>query len=180
MRLFIAIPIPDDLTPGLETVAAALPSGRALPPENLHLTLAFLGDIPDRQAEDVHDALGTVASPPVRIEATGIDALGHPSPKVIAATVRPDPALLELRRKIRAALHGQGIMPDREHFRPHITIARLNGRLTPDEQARLAAFLAARGSVRPVAFTARQFALYASTLHPGGAVHELLAEYPLG
>ena len=48
--------------------------------------------------------------------------------------------------------------------------------VTPD----LAAFLAARGSVRPVAFTARQFALYASTLHPGGAVHELLAEYPLG
>jgi 2'-5' RNA ligase len=44
MRVFVAIDLPDEVRRELETLQNALPVGRPVPAENLHLTLSFLGD----------------------------------------------------------------------------------------------------------------------------------------
>ncbi|MCX7889785.1 MAG: RNA 2',3'-cyclic phosphodiesterase [Rhodobacteraceae bacterium] len=181
MRLFVAIALPGGLARSLAGLQARIPAGRAVPEEDLHLTLAFLGEVADREAEALHDALSGLRGAPVEVALDGLVALGGRVPTVLAAGVTATAALEALRRRVLGAAHAAGLRPERGRFRPHVTLMRFGGRgPSPDEEARLAAFLAANGAVRPGAFVARSFGLYRSDAGRAGRIYRRLADYPLG
>ncbi|MFN0113701.1 MAG: RNA 2',3'-cyclic phosphodiesterase [Paracoccaceae bacterium] len=180
MRLFLALTPPDAILDRLEALQSEIPVGRPVPRENLHVTLAFLGEVDPTGAEALHDELARIAAPALEIAFAGLGSFGRPDPAVVFAAVARNAALVALHRKLRAAAHAAGLMPDRERFHPHVTLARFGRGLGPDETLRLARFLSAWGAVSLPAFTATGFSLFESHLGKGGARYDALAAYPMG
>ena len=122
MRLFIAIPPGRAMRRGLAAVQDALRAhgvqGNFTRPENLHLTLAFIGDYPD--PERVLDALETVRFSPVALQLDGLGAFDS----LWWARLAESDALEALVRHVRRALAEAEIPFDRRRFRAHITLVR--------------------------------------------------------
>ena len=122
MRLFIALPVTADVRRALENTQAELRRqgvrGRCTPPENLHMTLAFLGNVDD--PAPVIAAMRRVPLPQTALRFDRLTLFGD----VLAALYRPDAALEQYVRALRSALDDAGIGFDCKAFRPHITLAR--------------------------------------------------------
>jgi 2'-5' RNA ligase len=179
MRAFLALPMPDAAVTALERLQQEIPIGRLVPPENLHLTLLFLGERSEAALEELHFALEALRAPGFDLRLSGLDMFDRADPAALHIGVPPCPALEALQARLRAVAHGAGIMLERSRFRPHVTLARFNRGLGPDQAARLGRFLAARGDFALPAFAVRGFTLYESILTKDGSVYEVLADYPL-
>lgn len=92
--------------------------GSYTPMENLHLTLAFIGEYPE--PEEVIDALEAVQFTPFELSLNGIGSFGD----IWWAGLDDNPALQAVVRRIRRALSDAKIPFDRKAFRPHITLIR--------------------------------------------------------
>ena len=57
MRLFVALDLPEDLRDRLTHLQQGVPAARWVPPENMHLTLRFIGEVDGHQARDIDAAL---------------------------------------------------------------------------------------------------------------------------
>lgn len=180
MRCFVGIPVPEPLAGRLEAACAGLDLGTVVPAENLHLTLAFLGDQPHATLADLDDLLADLAKPALALSLDGLGTFGDASPRVLFAAVAPAPALAQLRRCVRRAAADAGIDLPRERFVPHVTLARFGRGLGGVDVLSLQAFIGRRmGHVRGM-FDVSGFALYRSHLARGGPVYEELATYDLG
>lgn len=181
MRAFVGLPLPEDLIEALGRVQAGLGVGRAVPPENLHLTLAFLDDQPETALAALDAELQAIAGPVPEVRIAGLDLVGgSDAVRLLMAAVAPDPALAALRKRVRGAARAAGIGLKRERFRPHVTLARFRRRQAPGEPVRIADFLAREGGFSWPGFAAGEFVLYRSTLTPEGALYDPLAVYTLG
>jgi 2'-5' RNA ligase len=178
MRVFVAIDLPDPVRNAIETLQEALPLGRAVDAEQLHLTLAFLGEQPVDRVEAAHEALEAVAAPAFDLRLTGLGVFDERRPRVVWAGVAEDGPLRGLRARVLSALRGAGLAVERRRFRPHVTLARLDP-LDGGGEARLAGFLSRWQAFPCPAFRVEGFGLWRSTLRPDGAIHEELARYPL-
>lgn len=179
MRAFFAIPLPETAVSALEDLQADMPFGRPVPSENLHLTLAFLGELPDHAVEAAHEAAGQINRAAFTLELAGLGTIGGRTPALVHIGVTPNPDLADLHRRIRSRLHGAGLMLPRERFMPHVTLARFGKRLSPTDTARLGGLLANHALLRLSPFPVHHFSLFRSTLGPDGAVYEELARYSL-
>ncbi len=179
MRCFLAIALPDDVAGRLLSLQVALRAGQPVPRDNLHLTLAFLDDQTDEALQELHEALERLRLPPVPISFGPIGTFGGDGVRSLHVEVPLTPALETLERKLQGALHLAGIRLPHRRFRPHVTLARQKHTLTADELTALARRMAAHAATPLPGFVAQGFGLYRSTLRPGGAVHDLLADYPL-
>ena len=177
MRAFVAIDLPEEASGALERLQAALPVGRPVPPENFHLTLAFLGEQPEEALEELNLELEAIKQPPFELRFDGLGAFGGDRPRVLFADVAPNPALSGLRARIVKAVRRAGMAPPKKAFHPHVILARFGDRAAPDVTARLRRFVAETSASPAPGFPVAAFCLYASTLHPTGARHELLARY---
>lgn len=123
VRLFLAL-WPDDATRhALQSLQREI-SGRRSRPENLHLTLAFLGE---QASERVPPLTELINAMPEFSSLLSIDVLGYfPGARIAwAGMAQPDPALMQWQGVLRAELAArQFIGPRLETFRPHITLAR--------------------------------------------------------
>lgn len=179
MRSFVAIPLPETITDALATVSSALPFGRIVAPENLHLTLLFLGEQSEAMLEEAHFALETLRHPAFDLTLRGLDIFGGAAPQSLHIAVKPEPALIDLQKRVRSRLHAVGLHGDSHRFSPHVTLARFARSLTPDETGKIGRFLAARADLRLPAFRVSSFCLFESILTSDGPHYEVLAEYPL-
>ncbi len=122
MRLFIAIRLSEELTASVTGTMHGLKKagvkGSYVPSGNLHLTLAFLGEVQDRTP--VEEALRTVRFRPFRLSLSGMGSFGD----LLWVGLKGNQGLSGLVRDIRAALDAAGIEYDRGKFVPHITIIR--------------------------------------------------------
>lgn len=178
MRAFIAIEIPDPVRDALARVQQALPVGRLMDEDSLHLTLAFLGEQPDDRIEAAHDALATVRQAPFTLHLQGLGTFGGKAPATLWAGVADPGPVTALNARVRSALHGAGLMLERRTFRPHVTLARFD-RLGPEAVDRLARFLGHWSGFPAPGFEVSEFGLWRSTLHRAGPVYDLLASYAL-
>lgn len=177
MRVFVAIPVPEEIGAALERLQDDLTVGRAADPETFHITLAFLGEEPAERVEAAHVALSGLAAAPFTLRLDGLGSFGGREMQVLFAAVAPSGPLDALHRKVGSLLHGAGIMPDRRRFRPHVTLARFRSGEGGDPA--LARFLARHAGFGSAPFAVREVVLYRSHLTKGRAVHEPLADYPL-
>ena len=122
MRLFIAINLSDEMKNALLDLQNALYDrgvrGRYTTEENLHLTLAFIGEYPD--AEPVLDAMSEVSFKPFELT---LDGMGR-FEDLWWAGMKESVPLTAVVRRIRRALAEHEIPFDKKRFSPHITLIR--------------------------------------------------------
>jgi 2'-5' RNA ligase len=176
LRLFAALTVPRDVAERLQALQAGL-EGRIVPPENLHLTLAFFGEIDEARAEDLHAALQAVDGPAPMVTLDGVGAFGNSRPHAIYAAARPEPALIQLQSKVAQAGRRAGLALEKRRFTPHVTLSRYKpGQLPPREAAKR---IEARAAFLARSFTAESFALHRSELGRSGPSYTRLHDYPL-
>lgn len=176
MRLFVAVELPDAVREGLSRLCADVPGARWVEPEQMHLTLRFIGEVDGLVEREVVDALARVRAEPFSVSLSGV---GHfpprGLPRVLWAGVERSEALAALHDRVERALQRAGLEPERRRFFPHVTLARLRG--TPARA--VGSFLVAHGLYRSPAFAVDVFHLYSSRLTPKRAVYRIEASYPL-
>ncbi len=176
IRLFIAIPLPQQIKFALHGMGRSIQGGRPVSLEQIHLTMRFVGEVESSLLKDIEECLDLVETEPFAIQIRGV---GHfpprGKPRVLWAGVEPCDELALLKRRIDGALAKCGVPPDNRKFSPHVTLARLN----TTSIGRVTEFLAGNSFLEFDEFTLNSFHLYSSTLSPKGAVHALEAAYSL-
>lgn len=126
MRLFIALGCPGEAWDALAASASALPlvRGRSAPKESFHLTLIFLGEVPEDRLGAIRRAMEECPSPPLTLTVGGWGRFRKRGGDVLWREVRGGNALFSLRRRLVRALEKRGFSVDSKEFVPHITVAR--------------------------------------------------------
>ncbi len=185
MRCFVAVDLSAEVRAAVAAmqarVRAAAPGAdvRWLDPHAFHLTLKFLGAVPDERVAAVSAALEEVVSAaPLALEARGLGAFPTPRrPRVLWAGITAGAVhLVALAEAVERALGPLGFPPEARPFRAHLTIGRV--RSLRDAGA-LAKAIEAEGAVALGAWTASEVVLYQSHLKPTGAVHEKVSRHRL-
>ena len=122
MRLFIAIQLSEDMKREVCRIQDVFRrkgvTGNYTKEENLHLTLAFIGEYPD--AEPILDILDVLSLTPFEIKLEGIGAFGD----LWWVGLQKCEPLNTYVKSLRRALADGGIPYDRKRFLPHITLIR--------------------------------------------------------
>ena len=122
MRLFIAIRLSDEIRRGLAEIQSFLRNrgvrGNFTKLENLHLTLAFIGEYAD--PEEILDAMRGVSFEPFSIRLDGFGSFGD----LYWCGIEEQDGLSFYVKRLRRALAENGIPFDRKKFSPHITLIR--------------------------------------------------------
>ncbi len=191
-RTFLAIDVPHDVAERIRKLqrelAPLVPGFRWGDATPFHLTLAFLGDVPFAELNDVCEAARLTARSCKRFEVQfrGLGAFPKPERPRVAWVGFDGPGLeplAELHRTLVANLRQIGRPPDDSRFTPHVTLGRLKtgaGRgKTPSPAPDLAAIVADRRDWSPGAMTVGEIVAYSSTLTPEGPTYAALARAPL-
>lgn len=186
-RTFIAIELGEEARAALrreiERLRRALPGVRWVNPDNLHLTVAFLGELDEQQLLAVMAAASTAAAAtaPFMLELAGLGTFGpHWAPRVVWAGIGGQrQALLAAEARVARALEARGFLPDERPYSPHLTLARLPDRPEPGDVQRLQAALR-EGGRGTAAFAVETFAVMKSELLRGGAHYTRLRECRFG
>ncbi len=136
-RLFVAVELPEVMRAELVRLGTAIPDVRWHPPEQLHLTLAFLGDaVPAEVQSRLQDILPALRVPPFFLPLVGAGSFGGEQPRTLwVGTGRGHPHLFALHKTINDAAFAAGAQADLKPFVPHVTLAYA-GRGTPVESVR--------------------------------------------
>jgi len=158
-----------DALSALARDTAAQTEGRAASTRNLHLTLAFLGDVAAARLAALEAIGRAVASavPPFALTLDRIGAFGDGG-IAWAGTSAPPRDLERLVQSLTGALAKEGFPTERRAFHPHVTLARHCRRP------------AGSGTVVSIAWRVEQITLHASELSPHGPRYRELGVWPLG
>ena len=184
IRLFTALGLPDDLRARLTALQGGIDRARWVAPENMHITLRFIGEVADDRAHDIVAALDQIRTGcfPVTVSGTGRFGSADRTRALWAGVERSD-ALVALHQKIDRVLVDTGLPPDGRKFTPHVTLARFGGgrdRSRDASAGRVLRWLEAQGGFFAMPFEAREFILYESHLGRRGAAYAPVATFPLG
>ncbi|MBJ3778711.1 RNA 2',3'-cyclic phosphodiesterase [Acuticoccus mangrovi] len=175
-RLFTALTLPDDVRMWLTGLRGGLRGARFIDPENYHITLRFIGDVDERTADEVADALSRIRRAPVTVRLNGLGSFGNKKkPHSVWARVEPTPALMELQAEQERILQRIGLPAEARRYTPHVTVARLRGSTPKD----VADWLTIRGGFSAPPFEAEAFDLLSSRDSVGGGPYVREERYPL-
>jgi 2'-5' RNA ligase len=185
MRTFIAIDLDDQLKKNLEALIDGLrPNGknvRWVRSEAMHLTLKFLGEIPEENVAKIESALVGVAKKhrpfTLKLRGTGVFPPGRRDPRVVWVGVEGDSSLKELQEAIESAMEKLGFAREKRDFRPHLTLGRVK---FPSRLESLLADLEKHKETTFGEMQVRRVTFFRSTLRPSGAEYSVLSELPLG
>ena len=176
IRLFAAIAVPHEIAAVLARRQRGLPGARWRPPEALHITLRFFGELPEPAAEDLAAELARARVEPFDLSLEGVGSFGEgPQVRAVWAGVADSERLHVLAGRCEAAARRAGLRPEGRPFRPHVTLAYLR-RADP---ARVAAWAANHNLLRSPPFRVDRFGLYSSHLGTEGSAYQLEREYLL-
>jgi 2'-5' RNA ligase len=177
MRLFVALALPDEIRRQLRLICGGLAgAGRWVPPENLHITLRFLGEVDGRDAHYVDAALVGIRAPRFMLRIKGVDAFtSGQRVKAVYAGIEKQPALQHLHDKVESAVVRAGLPPDGQKYTPHVTLTR------PKDAPlkKLQHYLAEHSLFRTEPFEVTHFTLYASEMGSEQSVYTALQSYAL-
>lgn len=175
-RLFVGIPLPPAIRASLAGLCSGIPGAKWVTPENMHITLRFIGPVGGGEAEDIHEGLSRILTPAFTLTLSGIGCF-ESGRKVHALWVGigREPHLVRLADKVESAIVRAGREPERRKFKPHVTLARFKTGGSP----RIGAFIESNNPFTTEAFPVDHFTLFRSFLGGEGAHYESLADYPL-
>lgn len=128
-RVFVAVPLPDDIRMALADEVSGLNiPGKLVPPENWHITLRFLGAIDIVPYERFLAFLGQSALPEsFSIRLGRLDAFPNPRRATVVwvGLSSGSPSLVALNETTEDAAQSVGLEPEERPFRPHVTLARV-------------------------------------------------------
>jgi RNA 2',3'-cyclic 3'-phosphodiesterase len=186
MRLFVALDLPGEIRASMlqytDRVRRLAPEARWARPEGLHVTLKFIGEVSDANAQDIKSGLATLEAAPFQVDFENVGFFPTPkSPRVFWIGVEGGAPLVELAAAIDNATHALGIAKEDRAFSPHLTLARAGS--GPGAQHQLKPLVTLLQSEPPPHFgtmTAREFFLYRSQPQRGGSQYTKLQRFRLG
>ncbi len=174
-RLFTGIQLPSTLVERLAMLASGLAAARWIEPENYHVTLNFIGDVDNRQADAVMDVLSGIDHPPFQLSIDGLDVFGTSKPRTLYAHIAANAVLDGLQQKQATVLHRLGLVEEARKYVPHVTLARFRGA----RASAIAPWLAAHGGFLSQPFEVSSFALYSAREKSGGGPYIVEQCFPL-
>jgi RNA 2',3'-cyclic 3'-phosphodiesterase len=176
MRLFVGLDFPWETKQLLGSLAGGVHGARWVPPENLHLTLRFIGEVPAHQAEEIDHALASLRGRAFPLVLAGVGTFAKAGQeKSLWVGVEKNPSLQALQSKIETALQRSGCAPERRRFTPHITLARLRD----VAEGKLAGFVQAHNLFRAGPLQVQHFVLFQSLLGKEATVYRAEVDYAL-
>jgi 2'-5' RNA ligase len=184
IRAFVALCLPADIidhVSGLQSVLKARGLRlRWVKPQNLHLTLKFMGETPVAAVADVGHALRRASrdTAPLALSVQGMGVFpGIRRARVLWVGLGGQvEALQSLYSRIEDELANLGLAREKRGFKAHLTLARMKGPVAPEA---LLAAMEETGNYEPRPFLARRLTLYKSDLRPQGAVYSPMVEIDL-
>ena len=181
MRLFIALEIPvavrENLAALLKSLQAISPETGWVRPENLHLTLKFMGEVPETKLAAIRSALAGVRSDqPTTVDFRGLGFFPNEKrPRVFWAGIEASPNLKTLAAEIDRATEKLGIPREQRPFAPHLTLARFE---PPELPEKLRSAIQENAAREFASFRTNQYLLIESKLKPSGAGYTTLESFP--
>ena len=167
IRLFAAIAVPPDIAEGLVRRQQGLPRARWRPTEAMHITLRFFGEVSEPTAADLDSALAGVTVPPFELSLENVGMFGEGDHmRAVWAGVAESEPLKRLQLKVENTAKRVGMKPEKRAYRPHVTLAYLQGS-PPD---RIAAWLQGHNLLKSSPFRVDRFHLYSSWLDSSRAL----------
>ena len=176
IRLFVGLELPEATHERLGSLCSGVPGARWVRPENLHLTLRFIGEVDYDTAEEIETALQRLSAPPFSMTLEGVGIFGKPTAaRALWVGVRKCDPLIHLQAKVKTALRLAGLAEEERKFSPHVTLARLRDA----SAARLQRFMAANSDFLSEPIPVARFVLFSSLLTRDGAVYTPESYFPL-
>jgi 2'-5' RNA ligase len=182
VRLFVALLFPDQVKSALgELIDDLRPHGQGIKwvePKNIHLTLKFIGEVPEKKVETICGALETVLAGRKKFKGQVAGCGGFPSlrnPRVLWVGLDGADPAVEMAREMNHKLIPVGIKSEKRDLSPHLTLGRIK---KPSDLTALAEHMESlnfdAGSV-----ILDRVALVKSTLTPGGPIYENIKLFKL-
>ncbi len=179
IRTFIAVELPEHIKEAVRSIQQEMDFKglKLVEPDLVHLTMKFLGDIPESQVEPISDALAGIDCPPFMAHIAGVGVFPKPTyMKVIWLGAQGE--FERLHSEVERVLKSFRFKKDRGKFTAHATLARVR-HLDNTTKEQLVQVLARLQDVDLGEFTVDSIAFKKSTLTPQGPIYETLKEIPL-
>ncbi|NND82582.1 MAG: RNA 2',3'-cyclic phosphodiesterase [Gammaproteobacteria bacterium] len=177
IRSFVALSIPQSMANALGDCAARMAyqdksnAVRWVDQANYHLTLAFLGDQSEQDLESLADQLDQhVQNSEFEMCVQHLSPFPESRPKLIAAMIKRDPALLELHQQVISSIISANLKVEKRRFIPHITLGRFRHSRNHFAGG-IPGTVDACGEVT-------ELSIFESTLTPSGAEYDALYRFP--
>jgi len=178
MRCFVAVELPRPMREEIGRLQSRIATDglRLVKAELVHVTIKFLGEVPQEKVGAVTEALGRVKAAPFPARVLGMGAFPGRTVRVVWLGLTGN--FQELYQNVEQALRPLGFPPEARGVSPHVTLGRV---ARPDEEMnrRLGERIADFSSSDLGSFTVDRFYLKKSTLTRGGPIYEDLAGFPL-
>ena len=185
IRSFLAFELPVEIKSEITSISGQLKK-KGLPvrwvkPDNIHLTLAFLGSVEEDKIVDIADKITMQVKdcpqPEVRLNGIGVFP-DLKRPRVIWVGLDGDIMILSiLRNKLQNGLKGIGFKPEKRPFKPHLTLGRFKNSLVKDPKIKeaIAEHYHAKGDL----YYLKELVLFKSDLRPKGPIYTKMNVWPL-
>ena len=183
MRIFIGIKldksVQDKIEKFLKPFKKISSPLKWVKPGNIHITLKFIGDVPDEKYTRIENSLTstTFNTGPFDLELAGCGKFGGRSDLNILWTgITPDKKLEQVYDKIEDCLEPLGIEKETRKFKPHITVARNKKNFNFKSLLKM---IEEKETLPIAELTVDRFQVFKSQLTPNGPIYTILKEIPL-
>ncbi len=174
VRLFVGLELPHTIKCALEDARGGVEGAHWQRDDQLHLTLAFIGDVSKKMMHEIEGELSRLTFNPFDLQLQGVGLFGKPSqPKVLWAGVEDRKPLVHLHDKICQAMNSIDVDVERRKYKPHVTLARFRrGAL-----ARIGDWLTENEKLKTEAEKVEHFTLFSSERTAEGSYYHVEARF---
>jgi 2'-5' RNA ligase len=185
IRSFLAFDLPEGMRDTVSRLSAELmpllPGARWVRAENIHLTIVFLGQVPESSIEDITGLAKSVCDRygafDMALKGVGVFSGVH-NPRVLWVGLQAHlERMSDFRNALQRKLRPFGVREEKRPFRPHLTLCRF--RKGTRGGAPLANILDAYKDFWSPFYTLQRLFLFKSDLTPKGSIYTELAQWPL-
>jgi 2'-5' RNA ligase len=178
IRCFVAVDLPAQMREEIGRLESQIATEgmRLVRPDLVHVTLKFLGDVPEGKVQSVVAALSGVRVAPFAAKVMGMGTFPGRFIRVVWLGLEGDFQVLYT--QVETSLCPFGFKREARGFSPHVTLGRV-GRPSAEINQRLVSKIAALSGADLGSFVVDRFYLKKSTLTRGGPIYGDLAEFPL-